>query len=148
MHVSYFSFRHGDTLNDQFQKLLSSDERFHEIAQDIFLFSTVSFYEREKDVRIKHLLEKKSVLSVTDKAQIEEKIRVEKSITRVNSGDLELMYADSSSERLIQTALSFLVKHSSQIDYIAGLKKAKAMGFEIEVHSDVLEFGVPLKVEF
>jgi len=148
MHVSYFSSSAGDILNEQFQRLLADDDRFHEIAQDIFLFSTVAFYEREKDVRIKHLLEKKPALSSGDKAQIEEKIRIEKSITRVNSGDLELMYADSSSERLIQTALSFLVKNSKSIDYIAGLKKARAMGFDIEVHSDVLEFGVPLKVDF
>lgn len=145
-YVTYLSVEHADELNEAFQETLSKTSEFSRIASEVFLFNSEICYQREREFKSKVIINRKGKLESSDLKKIEDDINMSKSITEINGGNLELDKSSAMSTKLTQHALDFLISNSKRVDYIAGLRKAKVLGFKLDTDFDILENGTPLKI--
>lgn len=145
-YVTYLSAKHADELNEAFQDCLSKTSEFSRISSEVFLFNSEICYQRERDFKSRVIVNRKGRIEPSDLEKIEDEIKLSKSITEINGGNLELDKSTNMAAKLTQHALDFLIENSSRVDYIAGLKKAKMLGFKVDTEFDILENGVPLRI--
>ena len=142
--LNYSSEKHGDKLNTEFRVVLYDTPEFKSMAHDTFLFYTEAYYQRHLEMRISKSKTRNPNFSWEDEERITSEINEQKNIFPVNSGEIELAYQDEMSFKINQLAISFIEKNAKYVDYISGLKKAKAVGYEILTTYSYLEFGKPV----